>query len=77
MTADPAAWVWLAILVTVAAFEGYAVATGRHTLSQWLRRHRVVKWFGIVALTGFLVHVLTERTGRDPQPLPCDETQGF
>ena len=69
--AEPAAWAWLAILGIVIGFEWWAVATGSHTLSQWLWKHRIAKWLGVIGLSAFLIHMFATKEGsRDPQVYP-------
>jgi hypothetical protein len=74
--ADPAAWVWLAILGLVIPFELWAVTTHGRTLSQWLRAHRFVKWLAVVALSAFVLHILFERRAVSDPPVVAIEEAG-
>ena len=74
--ADPAAWAWLAILGIVVVFEAWAVKTRNRTLSQWLWRHRWAKWFGIIGLSAFIVHMLATRDTHDPKREPVEVCEG-
>ena len=71
MSAEPAGWAWLIILGIVIGFEVWAVSVGAHTLSQWLWRHPVLKWLGIAALSGFILHMVFYR--ETPVPHDCGE----
>ena len=68
-----AGWAWLMILGIVLVFEPWAVLTHGETLSEWLRRHRVAKWLGVLALSAFIVHVLAQREGPRNDPVICGE----
>ena len=55
---DPAAWVWLTIVVLVMVYELWAVWTKKpKTLSEWLRRHFWARLLGVSALIAFIVHI--------------------
>jgi hypothetical protein len=52
---EPAAWGWLAIILAIAVFEGWALKTHHHTLSQWFQhQHFWVRLLG-ASLLGVLI----------------------
>lgn len=48
---------WLVAVVILLAYEWFAIATGRMTLSRWMRNTQA-KWPFFGPLVGFLVGVL-------------------